>query len=180
MTWRTHVAIGTNAIWLAGFLGKVDESILVLLPTAVLASILPDIDAVSAKIHYVGGGVFGIFKNSFHGKYFHHRGLMHSILATVILFVILLILFKNSHPMLPFVFALAYFSHTVIDGFNTKVGYLYPFVYKRFSLLPQPLLFRVGSAADTILMFLGLSGILIFFALFKDYLIPTGATPFGY
>ena len=91
MTWRTHVAIGTNAIWLAGFLGKVDESILVLLPTAVLASILPDIDAVSAKIHYVGGGVFGIFKNSFHGKYFHHRGLMHSILATVILFVILLI-----------------------------------------------------------------------------------------
>lgn len=171
MTWRTHVAIGANAIWLIPYFGKVDQTILILLPAAALASILPDIDASSAKIHYAGGGVLGIFKGAFHGKYFHHRGIMHSVLAAAILFILLMITTGGSYPLLPYVVALAYISHPVIDGFNTGVGYLYPFVYKRFSLLPKFLRFQVGSPADTLLMFLGLAGLLIFFAGFSRQLI---------
>src|SRR5437868_755006 len=52
MNWRTHIAVGTNAIWLMPYYGKLDNSILILLPVAALASLLPDIDATSAKIHY--------------------------------------------------------------------------------------------------------------------------------
>jgi membrane-bound metal-dependent hydrolase YbcI (DUF457 family) len=163
MNWRTHVAVGANAVWLMPFFGQVDKTILVMLPTAMLAAILPDIDASSAKIHYAGGGVLGIFKGSFHGKYFHHRGIMHSLLAAVIFTVILIFIFNSSSPLLPYVFGLSYLSHSLIDGFNTGVGYLYPFVYKRFTLIPRSLTFRVNSPADTLLMFAGIAGLLIFF-----------------
>ncbi len=172
MTWRTHAAVGANAIWLAGFFGKVDQSILALLPVAVVASLLPDIDASRAKIHYAAGGLLGIFKGAFYGKYFHHRGLMHSILVTLIFFFILLAIFYSYIPLLPYVFAAAYFSHPLIDGFNAKVGYLYPFTTKSFALLPQALRFKVGSPTDTLLMFLGIAGLLIFFAGFAHQLIP--------
>lgn len=172
MTWRTHVAIGANAIWIVGFFGKVDQSILIYLPVAMLASLLPDIDATSAKIHYVGGGTLGLFKGAFYGKYFHHRGLMHSFFVSALILIILLIIFNNSYPLLPFVFALAYISHPIIDGFNTSVGYLYPFVGKRFALLPRSFRFQVGSPADILLMFLGIAGLLIFFAGFSHQLIP--------
>jgi len=178
MTWRTHVAIGTNAIWLTVLFGRIDQSIVVLLPVAALASLLPDIDAVDAKIHYAAGGVLGIFKNSFHGKYFHHRGMMHSILVMLIFFAILTIFFYNLYPLLPAVFALSYFSHSFIDGFNTSVGYLYPFNRKRFALLPRSLLTPVGGAADNLLLFLGLFGLLVYFALFAVNFIPTHSLVF--
>ena len=42
MTWRTHIAVGANAIWLMPYFGKLDNSILILLPVAVIASLLPD------------------------------------------------------------------------------------------------------------------------------------------
>lgn len=174
MTWRTHVAVGANAIWLTGFFGKADESILVLLPVAIIASLLPDIDATSAKIHYAAGGVLGIFKGAFYGKYFHHRGLMHSLFITLLFFIILWLIFRHSYPLLPYIFALSYFSHTLIDGFNTKVGYIYPFVNKRFALLPKSLLGRVGASLDTLLMFVGLATLLLFLALFAQELIPNG------
>jgi membrane-bound metal-dependent hydrolase YbcI (DUF457 family) len=173
MTWRTHVAIGANAIWLTALTGKVDQSILIYLPTAVIASLLPDIDASSAKIHYAAGGVLGIFKGSFYGKYFHHRGIMHSILVTLIFFLIFLIIFRNSYPLLPYIFAVSYLSHPIIDGFNSGVGYLYPFINKRFALLPKALRFKVGSPADILLMFAGIGGLLIFFALTSHQLIPS-------
>lgn len=168
MTWRTHVAIGANAVWLMPFFGTVDKSILVLLPAAVIGSLLPDIDATSAKIHYAAGGVLGIFKGAFYGKYFHHRGVMHSFFAALLLLIILIVIFNNTYPLLPYVFTLAYISHPIIDGFNTGVGYLYPFVLKRFSLLPRPLRFKVGSPADFLLMMAGIFGLLIFFVGFAQ------------
>ncbi|SRR5258708_5946991 len=172
MTWRTHVAVGSNAIWLTGLFGKVDESILILLPVAVIASLLPDIDATAAKIHFVGGGVLGIFKGSFHGKYFHHRGLMHSLFITIIFFIILWIFFRNSFPFLPYIFSLSYFSHPIIDGLNTGVGYLYPFNHKTYTLVPKFFRSRVGSKIDGLLMFVGLLGILLFFLTFAHQFFP--------
>ena len=167
------MAIGTNALWLAPFFGRIDQSILILLPVAALASILPDIDASAAKIHYIGGGALGIFRGVFYGKYFHHRGIMHSLLVALIFFVILLIIFHATYPALPFVFTAAYISHSIIDGFNTGVGFLYPFVYKRFALVPKFLRSRVGSPIDVLFMFVGLAGILIFFLVFKDQFFPS-------
>ncbi len=172
MTWRTHVAVGANAIWLTALTGKIDQSILVLLLTAIVASLLPDIDASDAKIHYAGGGALGVFKGAFYGKYFHHRGLMHSFLVAVIFLIVLAVIFKNYNPLLAPVFFLSYISHTIIDGFNGGVGYLYPFIHKRFSLLPRVMQFKVGSIMDTIVMFVGIASLLIFFLAFSINLYP--------
>ena len=172
MTWRTHIAVGANAIWLTGIFGRIDNSIVILLPVAIVASLLPDIDASSAKIHYAAGGVLGIFKGSFYGKYFHHRGLMHSLPVTLLWFILLEIFFYNSTPLLAPVFALSYFSHSLIDGLNTGVGYLYPFVHKRFALVPKIMRSQVGSPIDTLLMFIGIGGLMIFLAIAKNILFP--------
>ena len=174
MTWKTHVAIGANALWILPLFGPLDSSILILLPVAAIASLLPDIDGKSSKIHYIGGGILGIFNGVFYGKYFHHRGLMHSVFVTVLWFGLLWLIFRQSLPTLPYVFALSYASHWLIDGLNTGVGYLYPFVYIRFALVPKAFRSKVGSPVDTILMFFGLAGVLLFFFLFKDQLIGGG------
>ena len=177
MTWKTHAAVGANSIWLAGLLGKLDQSILILLPVAVVASLLPDIDAASAKIHYIGGGALGIFRGLFRGKYFHHRGIMHSLTVTAIFFLILMAFFKNSIPLLPYIFAISYFSHPLIDGFNTGVGYLYPFVYKRFGLIPKFFRTPVGGAMDNLLFIIGAFALLMFFILFKNQLLAFPTNP---
>lgn len=188
MTWRTHVTIGVNALWLAGLTGKIDSGILVLLGASILGSLLPDIDATAgggAKIHYVGGGVLGGFQGLFFGKTFHHRGLMHSLFMVACMFLLALVGLKifslkydfdtsGSLNLLPFVFALSYLSHTIIDGFNTNVGYLYPFSYKRFALLPRVLLTRVGGPMDLLLFFVGIFGLVLFAGLYLQQLYPTG------
>jgi membrane-bound metal-dependent hydrolase YbcI (DUF457 family) len=174
------MAVGGNALWLAGIFGKVDQSLLILIPVALFASILPDIDATAAKIHFIGGGFLGIFRGVFNGKYFHHRGIMHSIFVSLIFFAAAWIFFKDSLPALPYIFGLSYFSHLLIDGFNTKVGYFYPFSLRRFALLPKPLLFRVKSAPDFMLMFAGILGLILFFFIFSHQLIPQTSMQFPY
>jgi membrane-bound metal-dependent hydrolase YbcI (DUF457 family) len=172
MHWRTHIAIGGNAIWLTVFSKNPDQSLLVFLPVAILASLLPDIDAAGngAKIHYIGGGVLGNFKGIFTGRYFHHRGIMHSVFVSVIFFIILflinLLFLNNSYPLLPYVFFLSYFSHPIIDGFNTSVGYLYPFSFRRMSMVPYVMRSPVKGFTDNLLFIFGIFGILLFFLLY--------------
>jgi membrane-bound metal-dependent hydrolase YbcI (DUF457 family) len=171
------VAIGANAIWLAGLTGILDQSMLILLPAAMLAALLPDIDAAGggAKIHYIGGGVLSNFKGM-SGKYFHHRGIMHSIFVGLIFFIFLLAVnlfaLNNAYPLLPYIFFLSYMSHPLIDGFNARVGYFYPFVRNKFALLPQMLLSPVKGLADNLLFIVGVFGILLFFLLFAHSFIP--------
>jgi membrane-bound metal-dependent hydrolase YbcI (DUF457 family) len=172
MTWRTHIAIGANSIWLAS-LAPADASIFVLLPAAMLASILPDIDAAGggAKIHYIGYGVLGAFRGM-SGKYFHHRGIMHSVFISLILFLILFLVnyffLGNSFPLLPYVFFLAYLSHPIIDGFNAGVGFFYPLDRKKYALLPYRMLSPLKGFTDNLLFFIGIFGILLFFLLFAQ------------
>lgn len=176
MTWKTHVAIGTNAIWLTALTGTIDQSILLLLPSAAFASLLPDIDTTGfgAKIHYLKGPgrIFAPLRGVFVGRYFHHRGLMHSLFVTLIIFFILTVFFKAVYPLLPAVFALSYLSHPIIDGFNHTVGYLYPFSLKRFALLPRFLRTPVGGLADNLMLFFGVIGLLLYFFLFQNVFIP--------
>lgn len=173
MTWRTHVAVGANAIWLSAF-ALPDKSILILLPAAMIASLLADLDASAAKIHFVGGGALGIFHGSGkHGIFLHHRGIMHSLFATLILFILLLYFFHDSVPLLPYVAALAFFSHPLIDGFNGGVGYLYPFVRKQYAFLPSKIRPRVGGTFDNLLMFAAILGIFLFFLIFQKQFLPS-------
>jgi len=175
MTWKTHVMVGSNSVWLLALLGKIDNTILLYLPLAALASLLPDIDATGARIHYIGHGVLGMFRGAFHGKYFHHRGIMHSIFITIV-FGAAIALFTNNtiFNLAPFIFMLGYFSHIFIDGFNTSVGYLYPIITKSFALLPRSLLTRVNGAADNLLFFVGALGLVLFLFLFRNEFIATG------
>ena len=169
MTWRTHAVVGANSLWLLFLSGKIDApAILIYLPVALFASILPDIDANAAKIHYVAGGAFGIFKGLFSGRYFHHRGIMHSIFIAVLFSFIIWIFFRQSFPALPYIFGASYLSHALIDGFNTKVGFFYPFTTKRFALLPRPLLSPVKGAADKLLFVGAALSLLLFFYFFKS------------
>ena len=166
------MAIGANTIWLAALTPKPEQSILVFLPVALLASLLPDIDATGdgAKIHYIGGGILGGFRGLFGGRYFHHRGLMHSLFVSVIFLIILwavnFFVLQNAYPLLPYVFFCSYLSHPVIDGLNTSVGYLYPFVRRRFALLPRGMLSPVKGFTDNLLFIFGMFGIFFFFLLF--------------
>jgi len=180
MTWRTHLAVGANALWIAPLIAPIDQSMLVLIPIAIVASLLPDIDAsrTGAKIHYIGGGAFGMFRGLFSGKYFHHRGLMHSFFTTLVLFVLLTIFFGRRLPALPAVFALSYFSHPLIDGFNTTVGYLYPFSRKRFALVPRSLYQKVDGTVDNLLFFLASLTFILFCALVVPQLFSIQQNPF--
>ncbi len=168
------MAVGANAIWLAGFAGKLDASILLLLFVACGMSLLPDIDIAGsgAKVHYVGGGVLGVFRGVFHGVYFGHRGLMHSVLAAVIVFVVCWLFTHSLFPVLPFVAALAYFSHSLIDGFNDSVGYFYPFVLRKVSLLPKFLRVKVGGPVDVGLMYVALLCLALFFLVHAQSFLP--------
>ena len=155
MTWRTHIVIGVNTLWIVPLVGKIDNSIITLIPVAALASLLPDVDAVYAKIHYIGGGLLQFTQGKFSGKYFSHRGLMHSFFIALVFALILAFFFAKSIPWLPVVFFLAYMSHGVVDGFNRPVGLLYPVYMKKFALLPRALWTPVNGFTDNIIFILG-------------------------
>lgn len=160
--------VGVNALWITVIAGKVNSSVLIYLPVAIVASILPDIDAARAKIHYVAGGALSSFQGIFRGKYFYHRGIMHSIFATIIFGGILTIFFQGTELyLLPAVFMTAYFSHLLIDGFNTSVAYLSPIYLKRFALMPKSMQTPVGGLIDNALFFVAAFGLIFFSLVFR-------------
>lgn len=168
------MAIGANALWIAPLIAPLDNSILILLPLALVASILPDIDAAGdgAKIHYIGAGAMSLFRGMFFGKYLHHRGLMHSIFIALTIFALLLIFTGTRYPALPYVFAASYISHSIIDGFNYKgVGYFYPFNRRMISLLPKLLRTPVKGPMDNLLFFIGCFGFFLFCVMIAPLLI---------
>jgi membrane-bound metal-dependent hydrolase YbcI (DUF457 family) len=165
MTWRTHLVVGANSIWLLGVFNHLNSA-LVIVPLAMLASILPDLDASGAKIHSIGGGALSGFKGVF-----HHRGIMHSLFFSLVFFIILfavnVLVLDNSLPLLPYAVALSYVSHPIIDGFNKAgVGFLYPFNKTKFSLIPSFLRTPIKGFADNLFFVLGSFGILLFYFIY--------------
>lgn len=159
MTGKTHAMVGANAIWVAYFLGAVDQSAPLLVAAGALAALLPDIDARGrgAKIHYMFKGVLGAFKNTF-----RHRGFFHSFLATLIVFLISMVTLWRFNPLLPVIVTLGYVSHPIIDAFNAEVQYFFP-LPKFMSFVPKSFRFRVGSAPDFGIFFLASIGVVGFF-----------------
>jgi len=118
---------------------------------------LPDIDATSAKIHYIGGGVLGGAKGTF-----HHRGFFHSFLAAALIFIVSLVFLFNYYPLLPFVLALGYVSHPIIDGLSRGgVQYLFPYK-KKFYLLPKSLAIKTDGQVDQAIFFIGVMTLILF------------------
>lgn len=159
MSGKTHAIIGANAVWVASLFGQVDQNIALLIAAGALSALLPDIDARQATIHYLGHGVLGMFK-----RVFRHRGFFHSILATMIIFLLSVVFLQEIHPLLPIVITIGYASHPLIDAFNAEVQYFFP--YPRFmSFIPRPLRFKVNSPGDHLFFIAGTLGILLFFFL---------------
>ena len=169
MTGKTHAIIGANAAWLA-LLGDVPPTHLILfLIAGTIAGLLPDIDAQSAKIHHIGGGVLGIF-----GGAFQHRGFFHSVLATIIVLAVSFWFLKDFDVLLPFVITLGYASHLLIDGCNFKATrYLFP-LRREDHLVPKWLASPVGGATDQLLFVFGGLGLLFFLFLQVLPLVQTG------
>jgi membrane-bound metal-dependent hydrolase YbcI (DUF457 family) len=169
MTGKTHAIIGANAAWLALLQNVPPTHLVLFLIAGTIAGLLPDIDAQSAKIHHIGGGVLGIF-----GGAFAHRGFFHSLLATVILFAVSFWFLKDFDVLLPFVITLGYASHLLIDGLNFKATrYLFP-LRREDHLVPKWLASPVGGVTDQLLFVFGGLGLLLFLFRHVLPLVQTG------
>lgn len=157
MTWKTHALVGANAAWIVALYPAAAPNIFLLLAAGALGGLLPDIDAGTAKIHFVGGGTLGFFRGIF-----QHRGFFHSLPATLIVFVLAYSFLSVYDPFLPWVLALGYVSHCVIDAWNySGVQFLFPWRVK-FHLLPHLLRSPVKGFTDQLLFVVGCAGLVIF------------------
>lgn len=161
MKWYTHAVIGANAAWVAYPLGVVDDRAGLLLVAGGLAALLPDIDATSAKIHYIAGGLLQPFRGN-HTGVFQHRGIWHSLFAVACVGVVSWVFLADVHTALPMVLTVGYASHPLIDAWNTSVGFLFPFYRKRIQIVPRFLRSNVGGLGDILFFLLGLTFVIIF------------------
>ncbi len=176
MSGYTHAAVGANAIWIAALVGQVDPMAGVLMAVAAFAGLLPDIDSVYAKVQFLFGGLLRNFRIQGSGLW-QHRGIVHSFFATAFLFVLSFIFLRQYHPLLPYVVALGYASHLIIDGFNTTVGYFFPFTTTRTTFWPRTRWVKVGGHVDQLFFFLAMISLIFFFLAYKDQIMGTFPTP---
>ncbi|MBI2411225.1 MAG: metal-dependent hydrolase [Candidatus Kerfeldbacteria bacterium] len=163
MSGKTHAVVGANAVWVAALVYPLGNEVPVLLAIGALAALLPDIDATSAKIHYMGSGALGVFRGVF-----HHRGFFHSFLAISIIAILTQLFLSSYHPALPMVMILGYASHPIIDGFNKPgVEYFFPW-RKRIRLLPKWLTTPVNGVVDQLLFIAGVAGIVFLMTTYSD------------
>jgi len=157
MSWRTHAILGANVAWLAAAVGGIDQYAIYWPVVGALAGLLPDVDASSAKIQYMGGGILGMLRGVF-----EHRGFFHSILIVLLIFVFCFLFLAQVHPLLPLVLTLGYASHPLIDGLNRPgVKFLWPLKYK-IRFVPRNLSPRVDGLVDQGIFFVGVLTLALF------------------
>ncbi len=171
MSGHTHAAVGANAVWLAALVGRVDPTVGVLLAVGAFAALLPDMDALYSKVQFMFGGLLRTFRIQGSGLW-QHRGLAHSFLATLVIFVVSFIWLRQYNPLLPYVAALGYLSHLIIDGFNTTVGYFFPFNRRRVTFWPRKLWTRVGGPIDQVFFFLAMMSLFAFLLAYQPLILP--------
>lgn len=163
-----------NSLWLTALLPVKPAYYFILIPATAIVSLLPDIDAIDAKIFYIGGGLLSMLRGTFKGKYFHHRGVLHSLLAGCVMFILTALVFQSLVTGL--VLGLAYLSHPIIDGFNSGVGYFYPFNLKRYTLVPSKFCSPIKGKVNAILFIAGALGVTAFLLLMLPKLAPLDPT----
>jgi inner membrane protein len=168
MTWRTHTFFGVTSLWL---LAPVPHLLTAatLGPLALFAAfgaLLPDLDASASKIRSIGiGGVqpFVPFSLLIH-RTWGHRGLLHSPLGLLLAACAAGILALLGYGLPALALLLGYASHLVADACTRSGIPGWPNrADRRIYLLPYPLRFVTGSAAEeTLIPLLALSVLLLF------------------
>ena len=155
MLWRTHVLAGIGSLWLLqplpGVLTK--ENLPLLIGLSALGALLPDLDAVEAKIkHLEVGGVqpFAPLASLMH-QTFGHRGRLHSLLGLAVVTAISVPLGFWLCWQAPLALSLGYASHLLLDA-CTRTGIPLIRSQERVHLLPKRLRFVTGSLAEEALL----------------------------
>ncbi|MFA6908285.1 MAG: metal-dependent hydrolase [Patescibacteria group bacterium] len=166
----THAVIGANTAWIPLIAGaEVAPWIPVL---GCIAALLPDLDASESMIKHMSfGGYIGKTRVRFKpfvpiamiaSGVFGHRGALHSLVAVVL--VALGASFLIPYITIPgfWVVVMGYASHLAADAL-TKSGIeaFWPFKL-RVGLLPRFLRVKTGGIVDTILLLVGVGGIVLF------------------
>ena len=119
MLFYTHLLLGVLSFLLFNKFFHGGNQIAFLL-LVLLGSLLPDIDESKSKINQwfgVGGKIAGLFS--------HHRGIFHSLIFTVFLFLLISFLTKTYYA---YALALGYLSHLIGDALTPMgVQIFHPF-----------------------------------------------------
>jgi inner membrane protein len=155
MTWRTHALAGISALWLLEPLPHTltTANIAPLAVIAAFGALLPDLDASQSKIQTLMVGGIQPFRPI--GRVVHstlgHRGPMHSLFGLGAMAVVSFILGLRVGYLPAVALWLGYASHLAADA-CTRSGIPLFGGTRRIHLLPKPLRFVTGSAAEDILM----------------------------
>lgn len=165
MTGKTHMATGALfAIGCANLTGQTDPITFVAgMGVSVFASLLPDIDHTESKI---SRNPLFMLPSHIVCTFTTHRGIIHSLIGLVAMSGIWFLIISLLSPALSIInlmdtlpyFIAGYFSHLFADTCNKGgVGWLQPFIKKKFSILPiktntpTELLFSMPVIALTII-----------------------------
>jgi inner membrane protein len=139
MLFHTHLMFGVAAFLLMSPVFSGGNEILFLV-LVLLGSILPDIDDVHSKIKKASGVIGSIISFMF-----KHRGIFHSLVMVIILFV--LVSFWSSYYAIGL--SIGYLSHLLSDSLTPMgIRIFYPFSSWK---LRGPI--KVGSAGEWIVLF---------------------------
>ena len=133
MTGRSHLLVGTCSGFACGMLlcGAEMEQILCTTLIGGISSLLPDIDEPTSKVGR-RAKILSVPIN----KMFKHRGLFHTPIFALGLFIIMsCVMFsisKTINFVYPLCFLIGYLSHLFLDTFTPSgIMWLYPFYKKR-------------------------------------------------
>lgn len=151
MLWRTHFLTGAAAgLLIAGHFGHTDiKTMTISAGVAGIAALLPDIDDPHSKLGRMISPVSWVVKVAV-----GHRGPLHSLLATAIVFILAKIFIG---PNLTLAITAGYFSHLLADSINPQGVPLFWPLRKHFGL---PLV-QTGSIIENIVVMPGMAGICV-------------------
>lgn len=145
MLGRTHLFIGllSGLVALPYFSS---ENQMLFVGIAVISALLPDVDQHASIINRL------LFFSKIFSKIFKHRGFTHSILATVLGYMLF---FLTLSPNYAIAFAIGYLSHLFADAITIEgVNFFYPFP----SRIAGPI--RTGSLIENFVLVGVLVGII--------------------
>jgi inner membrane protein len=164
MTWRTHVAIGFLLVMITFATNNYPLSWIVVLATFI-GSLAPDLDASDAKIKHLhirwGPGrrqkapfvPLSLLSEACHAL-FGHRGVMHSLLAVIILLIAgsFIIILTATSPLWLLALVVGYISHLFADSLTPSgIPLLYPLL-KPIHFLPWPLRIPTNSLKEVLIL----------------------------
>lgn len=164
MTGKTHAVIGANTLWLIQpMLGQTIQPLLI--PLAMLAALLPDLDASESTIKHLHIKIAGVKVEPFYlpavifSKLFRHRGWLHSAVAILVVGGLSFALLSRYDILYPLVITFGYTSHILSDALTISGVHFFLPMKTELHLLPKPLRIKTGGLLDTLFFIGGVLGI---------------------